>query len=57
MLQVVEDMRQKQHKIAASQGNSKLINIFELKNPNNNQTNKPKLKTQTTQMLGGLIAK
>lgn len=31
MLQVVEDMRQKQHKVAASQGNSKLINNFEFK--------------------------
>lgn len=28
MLQVVEDIRQKQHKVTASQGNSKLINNF-----------------------------
>lgn len=41
MLQVVEDMRQKQHKVAASQGNPKLINNFEFKKTQTHSANYP----------------
>lgn len=54
MLLVVEGMSQKEHKVAASQGNSKLINNFELKKPKQQANKKPKPPTQTTHMLDRL---